>query len=184
MNNIPSSLVVGTTNVTVPLIDGMKSTFNDVEDDLGGVGTAYLVIAIIGMASAGLVIGLSVLAFCMRRPRLLGLAALALTNLAATCFFILAVAITGAVDGGTSALGGLGDAVTIDTTRGKRALALLWVSWVFSLVPVLYWTTVWFVELRNTAFKRRRRTDDEIGSYTGIFSEVRRDLRLDPVPKA
>ncbi|KAK6607231.1 hypothetical protein H4I95_04880 [Botrytis cinerea] len=45
-----------------------------------------------------------------------------------------------------------------------------------------YWMMVWLVEIRGYGFRRRIRTDEEIGDWKGIMNELKRDWKK-PVPE-
>lgn len=63
--------------------------------------------------------------------------------------------------------------------RGGSALLIAWLAWVFASLPVIYWSLVWFVEVRMWSFTKRRRGDDEVGNWKGIGREVWKDLKSD-----
>lgn len=70
----------------------------------------------------------------------------------------------------------LGDDLDLYVDQGGF-IALTSVAFVFDMIGAIYWTATWFVDARNTSFKRRLRTEKEHGNWYGIFYEVRRDLK-------
>jgi hypothetical protein len=81
------------------------------------------------------------------------------------------------IAGATSLVGGLGKGLGLSVERGSLVVTLLWISWAVMAVAGVYWTLVWFVEVRRWSFVRRVRTDEEVGNWRGMRNEIWRDVR-------
>lgn len=99
--------------------------------------------------------------------------------LASNTLMVLAFVFTIIVVAAGSMMNGFGSGLSLELKQGGSFLGILWVVAVMSTVAGSYWFAVWFVEFRNSAFSRRSRTQNEIGSWGGIFREVRKDLKVD-----
>lgn len=62
---------------------------------------------------------------------------------------------------------------------GSKILIFIWVGFACSLLADIYWLSIWIVEFRSISFRARRRTQDEIGDWKGIWREVKDDVRPD-----
>lgn len=58
-----------------------------------------------------------------------------------------------------------------------KFLVAVWLSFVFTMVAAIYWQIVWTVETRRSSFKKRLRTQTEMGNYKGIITELKEDLK-------
>lgn len=90
----------------------------------------------------------------------------------------LAIVVTIVIAYGSSTINGFGSGFSIQVKQGSSFLAFMWVSAILSLIAGSYWFAIWFVAFRKSAFARRSRTQSQIGNWTGIFGEVRRDLKV------
>lgn len=68
---------------------------------------------------------------------------------------------------------------------GKTVHAYIWLAWLFSAVVSAFWFMVWLIEIRRRSLSPRFRSEEEMGSWTGIKDELRRDFhffKARPVP--
>lgn len=162
----------------MPLINTISSTLDSALSLATAAAHAMLVLLIIGTASVGIsLLGTIVIVIQGFRCPVVWIN-MCFANLGTTSLFIFAGTATGAIVAGSSAVNGLGEAFSIGTTQGTSFLAMGWIAAVFSLFGSIFWFSVWFVEFRRSAFRRVRRSEEEIGNWRGIFSEVRRNLRV------
>jgi hypothetical protein len=73
-----------------------------------------------------------------------------------------------------------GSHLGVEAHVGAKYLVVSWFSEIFMLIASTYWDIVWFVEFRQTAITRRRRTEAEMGNYRGILGEVRNNWKTPP----
>jgi len=71
----------------------------------------------------------------------------------------------------------LGEVLGLGIERGSSTVLFVWLAWLFVTIPSVYWTAIWFVEVRKHAFVRRRRDDEDIGNWSGITKEVWKDMQ-------
>lgn len=127
-----------------------------------------------------------VLGIVWPRTRLLIVLNFSFSTIAATAVSTLAVTLTGAVLSTANMINSFGSGLSLNVKIGVSFLAIIWVSTVLAVIANFYWFIVWFVEFRKTAFSRRSRTQNQIGDWSGILREVRRDIKTDghfPPPK-
>jgi len=117
-------------------------------------------------------------ALILANPRYLALVTLGWSILAEISLMVLAISATGIIMGGSQSVAGLGAAINLETRPGRKFLELVWIAAGFSVLAAKYWFAVWFVDFRTSSFKRRRRELYEIGSWRGIWGEVKDDLRI------
>lgn len=113
------------------------------------------------------------------RTRLLIVLNFSFSTIAATAVSTLAVTLTGAVLSTANMINSFGSGLSLNVKIGVSFLAIIWVSTVLAVIANSYWFIVWFVEFRKTAFSRRSRTKNQIGDWSGILREVRRDIKTD-----
>jgi hypothetical protein len=175
--SIPSSFVIATTNVSVPLISALGKTTSGVMSLASGGSKAMLAFLIIGCVCLGLVMLLSAASLILGYRRILCIANMALSQLGANILLILAILTTSVIVAGSNTINDFGGAFQLDAKRGRAFLAMTWVATVLGLIVSSFWTTVWFVEGRRTSFRRRWRTEEQVGNYRGIMRETMEDLR-------
>lgn len=174
---IPSSIVIGTTNISVPLIAELSHSLDALNSSLGSLRRTILAFLIISLIGAGISFLLTLPSIFFPRSHLLVYANLFFTSLASTFALLAALLLTALIVAIAQMLGGIGQAVNLYVKKGERVLAFAWVAWVCVALESAYWAAVWFVEIRRWSFVRRRRTEGEIGSWRGVCGEVRRDLK-------
>jgi hypothetical protein len=177
-NSIPSSLSVGGTTVSVPLVEALTQTLDSLLSLATHGSRALLALRIISVISNGTVMLASFAIIILGNRRFLIRTNLVSSLIGGTTTLLFAAVMTGLIVAGRSALESLGGSVGLQVTQGNAFLAVGWIIAGFASGAALYWFTVWFVEFRLSSFKRRSRTGDEIGNWRGILSEVKSDLRL------
>ena len=175
-NSIRSSIVVGQTQISVPLLAKVLSSFNSTLNSLDAIRKAVfaiLTISIIGsMLSA-----ISILpAIYFPQSRLLVYFNIFWPALASVFAFTAAIAlsVTAVL---ASAINDFSDTLGVQIKQEGTVLLMSWLSVVFAGLVTVYWSSVWFVETRKSSFVKRRRDEDEIGHWKGVGGEVWRDLK-------
>ncbi|KAL8299182.1 hypothetical protein RB594_008455 [Gaeumannomyces avenae] len=180
--SIPDSFVVGTTNVSVPLVSVLGNTLGSLVDLATSGSNLVQAMLIIGVVCTGVVMLGSLVFVVILQRRPLAVAYLTLSLLGATAFYAFAIAGTAVVYGGAGLLNSGGTALGVQARAGSRFVAMAWVAAVFAGVPALHWWAVWFVEFRRHAYRKRPRTPEQVGNWRGIVGEVREDRRVHPLP--
>ncbi|KAF4850287.1 hypothetical protein CGCSCA4_v003957 [Colletotrichum siamense] len=176
-DSIPSSFVIATANVSVPLISAMRGTIDQVVS-LASTGAKLLTALLaIGTVCTGIVLLATLPIIIVGFMRVLVLTSLVFSLLGATVLPLFAIITTGIVVGGKKMLEKEGSAFGIQIKQGGPFIAMAWVAAVASMAASTYWFMIWFVSFRRTAFSRRKRTETEIGNWRGIFREVKGDLK-------
>ncbi|KAF6834895.1 sur7 protein [Colletotrichum musicola] len=175
--SIPSSFVIATANVSVPLISAMRGTIDQVVSLASTGAKAMTALLAIGTVSAGITLLATLPIIIVGFWRVLVIVSLVFSMIAATVLPLFAAVTTGIVIGGRKMLDKQGDAFGIRIKQGGPFLAMVWVAAVASMAASTYWFMIWFVSFRRTAFSRRKRTESEIGNWRGIFREVKGDLK-------
>lgn len=174
---IQSSVVIGTTNISIPLIAQLTRSIDSLSSDITALRGAVFAFLIISVVSSAVNVLLAIPSIIFSAARLLVYANLFFSNLAALAAFLGAVLLTGLILVVASLTSGFGEAVGLLIGKGERVLAFLWVSWACLLVASIYWDLVWFVEVRRWSFVKRRRSDDQVGNWRGLRGEVWQDLK-------
>lgn len=175
-NSIRSSITIGQTQVSVPLLAKVLSSFNSILESLDAVRKAVFAFLVISMIGS-LLSAISVLpAMYFPHSRLLIYFNIFWPTLASTFAFAAAIAlsVTAVL---ASAINDFSDTVGVQIKQGGTVLLMVWLSVVFVGLVTLYWSSVWFVETRKSSFVKRRRDEDEIGHWRGIGKEVWRDVK-------
>ncbi|UQC87227.1 uncharacterized protein CLUP02_12729 [Colletotrichum lupini] len=175
-NSIPSSFVVGTANVSVPLVAAMAGTLDQVVDLASGGAKAMMALLAIGTISTGIVLLATLPILIVGFMRVLVLVSLVFSMLGAFVLPSFAIVTTSLIYGGKSMLNKSMAAFGMQIQTGGPFVAMAWVAAVASMAAASYWFIVWFVSFRRTAFSRRKRTENEIGNWRGIFREVKGDM--------
>ncbi|KAF2471763.1 uncharacterized protein BDR25DRAFT_193278, partial [Lindgomyces ingoldianus] len=176
-SKIHSSIVIGTTNVSVPLIASLQSSFTSLSATAGGVRKAIIAFLIISMLGSGLAFLVTLPAIYFTESRILIYILLFNATLASTFHLLAAVILTGLIVAAASIVNGLGDAVGLHIGQGNKVLLFVWLGWGFVTLVQMYWFTVWFVEVRTWSFVRRVRNENERGNWRGVWREVWGDLK-------
>ncbi|KAF2108248.1 hypothetical protein BDV96DRAFT_605924 [Lophiotrema nucula] len=177
VNNIQSSVVIGTTNVSVPLVAELTHSLTTVSGGIAGLRKATFAFLIIPLIGSGLSAISALPAIFFPHSRLLIYANLFWPSLAATFGFLAACILTALIVGIAQTVGGIGDAVSLYIKQGNKMLVYVWLGWLFVWLDSMYWFAVWFVEVRSWAFVKRRRTQSEKEDWRGICREMKNDIR-------
>jgi hypothetical protein len=203
-NSIPSSLTVGTAQVSVPLVATLKQSLQSTVNLAATAATVMMVLLIIGCINTAITaIGSGkiyfhcsvdrpqslivvtesdafwqVLGILRAQSRVLSLVNTGFSILGATIFLGLAGIATGVVVAGSDSISDLGRGFNLEVKQGGAYIAIIWVAAVLAWIASAYWFMIWFVEFRRSAFSRRHRTSAQIGNWRGIIGEVRKDLKV------
>lgn len=171
-----SSIVIGQTQVSIPLLAELVSSLASILGCLDGLRKAifaFLVMTLVG----SILSAISILpAMYFPQSRLLIYFNMFWPGLAAVFAFVAALALS-VLTVLASVMNGFSDAVGVQIRLGGIVLLFVWLGFAFVSVVTLYWASVWFVETRKSSFVKRRRDEDEMGHWRGIGKEVWRDLR-------
>ncbi|KAK1978185.1 hypothetical protein LZ30DRAFT_599711 [Colletotrichum cereale] len=176
-DSIPSSFVVGTANVSVPLVAALAGSLGQVSGMASGGAKAMTALLAIGAICTGVVLLATLPILLLGFLRVLVLVSLVFSLIGSLALPAFAIVTTGLVYGGRNMLRKPMDAFGIEMQTGGPFVAMAWVAAVASMAAATYWFMVWFVSFRRTAFSRRKRTENEVGNWRGIFREVKGDLK-------
>lgn len=176
-SSIQSFLVLGPTNISVPLLEELSHSGGGLFDTLDSVRRALLAFVIVSVIGSGSTFLISIPSVIFPASRLLVYASVFTSHLSSLSAFLAAVLHSVLAVGGSSILGSVGKALNVTITPGEKALTFVWVSWALIVVAAAYWAAVWFVEVRKWSFSRRLRTEDERGNWKGIRGEICRDMK-------
>lgn len=165
-SGIQSSVVIGRTRVSVPLLAKLTSSVEGLSGLLALARKTIMAFVIISSVASGMSAISTVPGIVFRDSRLLVYLNIAWPMLANTLLLLAALILTVLVVGVARIIGDLGEAVGVEIGQGRTALLLLWLAWLFSLPPSMYWGAVWFVEVRQNGLVRRARSEDEKGDWT------------------
>ena len=174
--SVRSSVVIGQTRVSTPLLGKLMSSLDSILVYLDAVRKAAVASLIVTLVGSILSTISMLPAMYFPQSRLLIYLNMSWSALATLFAFIAAmllsamVVLAGMVDDFSSMVG-------VQARRGAMALLFVWLSFVFMSLVTVYWVSVWFVETRKLSFIRRRRDEDEIGHWGGICREILRDLK-------
>lgn len=175
---VPASLVVGSLNITLPLVPTLDKTFDEIEPYADSISTALLAIVIIRIVAAAIALVGSVYGATndnIRLPAVLN--TLAFATVANISLLVGATVVTVELVATAVSIGSIGMAVGLDIKFGTQFIAIESVAAVSSLVGTFYWASIWFVEFRQISFSRRPRRPQDVGDWYGIWSELKKDLR-------
>jgi hypothetical protein len=162
---IQSSVVVGETKISVPLIAKLTSSLDDIVTGADGARKAVLAFFIISMGGLLLSAVATVPAVFFPQSRLLIYTNLACTTLAALCSMLTASMVTSLIVGTASLVGGFGGTVGVEVSQGVMVIVFVWVSWLMGVLASVYWGSVWFTELRMWRLKYERLARRRSNSY-------------------
>lgn len=168
-------MVIGQTQVSVPLLAKLTSSLDSILHSLGALRRAMLAFLIINLIGSILSVVLTLPAMYFPQSRLLIYCNMFWPALATVFAFIAAILLSG-VTVLVGIMNGFGETVSVQIRQGGTTLLLVWLSFVFVGLAAFYWASVWFVETRQSSFVKRRREEDEVGHWRGIFREVWRDV--------
>jgi hypothetical protein len=154
----------GSVSFTVYLATSLKA----IAHPLAGVRIAVFDLLVVSLASSGFAAKCAIPAIIFPHSRLLVYISVFWPCLASTAAFLAAVMSTVLVVGISSVVGELGEAVNVKVERGTSVLLFVWLTWLFVWLSAVYWSVIWFVELRRLSFVRRKRGDDEMGKWGAL----------------
>lgn len=177
--SIPSSFQLGTTTATIPLIAALARTTDSLTRLVSAASLAMQALLILACLGAGLTAALSAAVAPLGYRRAVVRAAAASAALAAATLGLVAVVGTAVVAGAGTAVNDFAAAFSMRTERGAAFLAEVWVATALAALVAAFWAVVWLVEGRRHGYKRRRRTEAQIGNYRGIWAELREDFAVE-----
>lgn len=178
LRKIPSSIVIGATNISFPPVSVLVGNFEDIVPFLGSIAKALLAVIIIRIFAAVIaLVGSTVGALndAIRFPVIVN--TLAFATLANISLLVGATVITSEIVGESASVNNIGKAVGLDLSFGINFAIIEWVAAASSLVGTVYWLSVWFVEYRETSFSRTSRHPARIGDWYGLWEELKSDWR-------
>lgn len=175
---VPASLVVGTLNITFPLVPVLDKTLDKINPYADSISTALLAIVIVRIIAAAIALVGSVFGAINNNIRLhVVLNTLSFATVANISLLVGAAVVTIDLVATAVSIRSIGMAVGLDIKFGTQFIAIEWVAAVSSLVGTFYWASVWFVEFRQISFSRRPRRSQDVGDWYGIWSELKKDWR-------
>ncbi|TGO14893.1 hypothetical protein BTUL_0047g00550 [Botrytis tulipae] len=180
-SSTPSTFRVVNTTFTVPLI-GLATTAMPFTAGMLNIGTID-VLALYGLAliGSGATIVLSALYMFKPTARIV-YCALFFSFLASNFTMTVTLNLTAVTSLVNQMVSLVGPALGVEASVGGAFLGSSWIAAIFALRFNQYWMMVWLVEIRGCGFRRRIRTDEEIGDWKGIMTELKRDWKK-PVPE-
>lgn len=172
----PSTFRVVNTTMTIPLL-GLATTAMPSTASLLNIGTTAI-LALYGLAligSGGTVI-LSAIYMFKQSAKIVYLA-LFFSFLASNFTMTVTLNLTAVISIVGQIVSSVGPALGVDSSPGVPFLASSWVACLFALLFNQYWMVVWLVEIRAYGFRRRIRTDEEIGNWSEAVAELKRDWK-------
>jgi hypothetical protein len=179
---ISSSFVIGTTNISIPLLGAVSSAGGYITDLSKTFSVSIFAFYIVSLVCSAIVAILSTalgLSFFkhIRLTKTLVHTTMSVSLIGITFHLIASIAMSSIAGLANSVVNSFGNSLGVQSKAGVAFLALTWSAWVLELLAGWYWISVWFVEVRTYAVKARYRTSREMGNYRGVFKEVINDLR-------
>jgi len=175
-SRIPSSVVIGATNITVPILQSLGPGLNSIQDLLITATNANFALLIIGLISSGIVMLLSIVSIVLPRVRFITYVNLFFATLAPLTLMISTMILTVLMYFLVKMINGIGSGLGISAIGGTKVITLSWIAWTFSVVSGVYWFLIWFVYVRKSILVRRPRNENEVGQWSGLISRTRRNL--------
>ncbi|QSZ35042.1 hypothetical protein DSL72_007905 [Monilinia vaccinii-corymbosi] len=172
----PSTFRVVNTTLTIPLL-GLAATSIPFTSGILNIGTVAI-IALYGLAliGSGATIVLSAIYMFKPSAKIVYLA-LIFSFLASNFTMTVTLNLTAVVSMIGQMISLVGPALGVQSSAGTAFLASSWVATVLALVFNQYWMVVWLVEIRAYGFRRRIRTDEEVGNWKEAIAELKRDWK-------
>jgi hypothetical protein len=175
----PSTFRIVNTTLTVPLL-GLASTSVPNTASLLNIGT-IAILALYGLAliGSGATMILSLI-YIFKPTARIGYCALFFSFLGMNFTLTVSLNLTAVTIMVKNVVSQIEPALGVEASSGTAFLGSSWVAVICALVYNQYWIIVWLVEIRTIAFKRRTRTDAEMGNWKGVVQELKDDkLRPD-----
>ncbi|TEY71626.1 hypothetical protein BOTCAL_0089g00050 [Botryotinia calthae] len=180
-SSTPSTFRVVNTTLTVPLL-GLATTAMPFTAGMLNIGT-MAILALYGLALIGSGATIFLSAIYMFKPTArIVYCALFFSFLASNFTMTVTMNLTAVTSMVNQMVSLVGPALGVEASVGGAFLGSSWIAAIFALIFNQYWMMVWLVEIRGYGFRRRIRTDEEIGDWKGIMNELKRDWKK-PVPE-
>ncbi|PQE09999.1 sur7 protein [Rutstroemia sp. NJR-2017a BVV2] len=172
----PSTFRIINTTLTVPLL-GLASTSVPNTASLLNIGT-IAILALYGLAliGSGATMILSLI-YLFKPTARIGYCALFFSFLGMNFTLTFTLNLTAVTIMVKNVVSQLEPALGVEASSGSAFLGSSWVAVICGLVYNQYWIIVWLVEIRTIAFKRRTRSDEEIGNWKGAVRELKGDFK-------
>lgn len=175
---VPSSLNIGTLNITFPFISTLDRTWDRIIPFGSSISRTLLAFVIVRLMAGTLAfVGSIVGAFNenIRLPVVLN--ALAFATLVNFSVLVATAVVTIDVLATSESIRSIGNTLGLEARLGTSFIAIEWVAAGCSLIGAVYWLLVWFVEHRTIAFSRRCRRPGDLGNWYGLLGELQRNWR-------
>jgi hypothetical protein len=172
----PSTFRIVNTTLTVPLL-GLASTSVPNTASLLNIGT-IAILALYGLAliGSGATMILSLI-YIFKPTARIGYCALFFSFLGMNFTLTVSLNLTAVTIMVKNVVSQIEPALGVEASSGSAFLGSSWVAVICALVYNQYWIIVWLVEIRTIAFKRRTRTDAEMGNWKGVVRELKDDFK-------
>ncbi|KAF7957832.1 hypothetical protein EAE96_003402 [Botrytis aclada] len=176
----PSTFRIVNTTLTVPLL-GLATTAMPFTAGMLNIGTIAIMV-LYGLALIGSGATIFLLAIYMFKPTArIVYCALFFSFLGSNFTMTVTMNLTAVTSMVSQMVSLVGPALGIEASAGGAFLGSSWIAAICALIFNQYWMVVWLVEIRGYGFRRRIRTDEEIGNWKGIMTELKRDWKK-PMP--
>ncbi|RYN57558.1 hypothetical protein AA0118_g7691 [Alternaria tenuissima] len=155
----------------------VSTLLNTMVTILAGVRQAIFASLLISLVGAGFSAVSAIPAIFFPHSKLLAYFNMFWPVLASAFAFVAAILLTVVISGVFLLAGEIVDVAGTDVVQGTSVLLIVWLAWLLVSLSVVYWGIVWFVEVRQSSFTRRKRSDDEVGNWKGIGREIRSDVK-------
>ncbi|ATZ48102.1 hypothetical protein BCIN_03g03500 [Botrytis cinerea B05.10] len=180
-SSTPSTFRIVNTTLTVPFL-GLATTAMPFTAGMLNIGT-MAILALYGLALIGSGATIFLSAIYMFKPTArIVYCALFFSFLASNFTMTVTLNLTAVTSMVSQMVSLVGPALGVEASVGGAFLGSSWIAAIFALIFNQYWMMVWLVEIRGYGFRRRIRTDEEIGDWKGIMNELKRDWKK-PVPE-
>ncbi|KEF63482.1 uncharacterized protein A1O9_01460 [Exophiala aquamarina CBS 119918] len=176
-SSIPSHFVIGTANVSIPLLGQISNSFDYVQSLADSIGTALFAFLLISLISSCVVMIGSILCCVSRVRNIFVRINLCFSALGAHFLLLAAITVTVVVEAVGSFTKQFTSTINIYVEDGDKFIAVAWIAAACTFPLLFLWFAVWFVEVRTWALSKRKREAQEIGNWKGIFREIWGDLK-------
>ena len=173
---LPSSVVIGATNVTVPILQSLGPGLNSIQDLIITATNVNFALIVIGLIGSGIVMLLSFVSIALPRVQVITYLSLFFAFLVPLTLIISAVILTVLIYFLVKTVNGIGSGLSIGATGGTKVITLSWIAWAFSVGSEVYWLLIWFIYVRRSILVRRPRNENEVGQWRGLIGRTRRNL--------
>ncbi|RDW57459.1 hypothetical protein BP6252_13797 [Coleophoma cylindrospora] len=175
--SIPSSVVLLSTNISVPLLKTLSGGGGVISGGVTGITAVMYGLLITSLVGAGLSAVLALLTGLKPDFRIIFYSGLGI-SIITLLVHIIGVIITLAIGGGGSyIMNSIGGDIGLQSNAGGKYFGFAFGSLALLLISSVYWIVIWFVEYRQGSFRSRRRRPEEMGYYRGVLFELLDDIR-------